>query len=93
MGIGRTLKPTRSGMGSSADASSHYAHASGQRLPLIRALLQSLHHGSQARLRIFPDLLGDRGDDVLRFQIGQQESRIQITLHRPKAAGAVVPAV
>jgi hypothetical protein len=45
----------------------------GQVLPLIRALLQLLHHGSQARLRTFPDVLGDRGDVLFRFQVGEQE--------------------
>ncbi len=83
--IGRTFKPTRSGTGSSAFASSHYAHASRQVLPLIRTLLKLLHHGLQARLRTFPDWLGDRGDRLLRFQVGQQEGRVQITLHRPTA--------
>jgi hypothetical protein len=91
MGIGRTFEPTRSGTGSSAGAASHYAHASGQGLPLIRTLLQALHHGSQARLRTFPDVLGDRGVCVPRFQVGQQKSRIQITLYRPKPTRAPMP--
>jgi hypothetical protein len=91
--IGRTLKPTRSDTGSSAFASSHYAHASGQVLPLIRTLLKLLHHGLQARLRTFPDRLGDRGDRLLRFQVGQQESRVEITLHRPESARTLVPAL
>ena len=93
VGIGRTFEPTRSGTGSSAGATSHYAHASGQRLPLIRTLLQVLHHGSQARLRTFPDVLGDRGVGLLRFQVGQQERRIEITLHRSKPARACMPAL
>ena len=71
MGISRTFKPTRSGTGSFAR--SQQAHASGQSLPLIRTLLQPLHHGSQARFRTFPDVLGDRGDRLFRFQVGQQE--------------------
>ena len=71
VGIGRTFEPTRSCTGSSAFASSHYAHASGQVLPLIRTLLKLLHHGLQARLRTFPDWLGDRGDRLLRFQVGK----------------------
>ena len=93
MGIGRTFEPMRSGTGSSAGASSHQAHASGQEMSLIRTLLEILHHGSQARLRTFPDVLGDRGVCLLRFQVGEQESRVQVTLHRPKTAGALVPAL
>ena len=93
VGIGRTFEPTRSGTGSSAFASSHYAHASGQRLPLIRTLLKSLHHGSQARLRTFPDVLSDGGLCLLGFQVGQQKSRIQITLHRPTPTFTGVPAL
>jgi hypothetical protein len=69
--IGRTFEPTRSGTDSSALASSHYAHASGQFLPLIRTLLEFLHHGSQARLRTFPDVLVDGGLCLPRFQVGQ----------------------
>src|SRR5260370_38243070 len=83
--IGRIFKPTRSGTGSSVFASSLYAHASGQVLPLIRTLLKRLHHGLQARLRTFPDRLGDRGDRLLRFQGGQQESRVEVTLPRPES--------
>ncbi len=92
MEIGRTFEPTRSGTGSSF-ARSQQAHALGQVLPLIRALLQILHHGPQARLRTLPDVLGDRGDGLFRFQVGEQESRVQVTLHRPKAAFALVPAL
>jgi hypothetical protein len=44
-------------------------------MPLIRTLLQSLHHGSQARLPAqpgtFPDVLVDRGNGLLRFQVGK----------------------
>src|SRR5260370_34943289 len=69
--IGRTLKPTRSGTGSSAFASSHYAHASGQVLPLIRTLLKLLHHGFQARLRPFPDRLGGGGGAFRSCQRGR----------------------
>ena len=68
--IGRTLKPTRSGTGSSL-VRCRQAHALGQVLPLIRTLLQILHHGSQARLRTCPDLLGDGGDGLLWSQVGK----------------------
>ena len=89
--IGRTFEPTRSGTGSSTR--SHYAHASGQALPFIRTLLQPLHYGSQARFRTLPDVLGNRGDRLLRGQVGQQEGRVQISLHWPTAAYAVMPAL
>jgi len=79
VGIGRTFEPTRSGTGSFAR--SHEAHASGQDLPFIRTLLEILHHGLQARLRTFPDMLGDRGLCLPGFQVGQQESRVEIALH------------
>ena len=69
VGIGRTFEPTRSGTGSFAR--SRHAHALGQGLPLIRALLKLLHHGSQARLRTCPDLLGDGGDGLLWSQVGK----------------------
>jgi hypothetical protein len=72
VGIGRTFEPTRSGTGSPF-VRSRQAHASGQVLPFIRTLLKLLHHGSQARFRTFPDVLGDRGDGLFRFQVGQQE--------------------
>jgi len=45
-GFVRTFGPTRSGTGK--------AHASGQGLPLIRTLDDSLMCGPQARLRTFP---------------------------------------
>src|ERR1700686_3771151 len=91
VGKGSTFEPTRSGTGSFAR--SRHAHASGQFLPLIRTLLQTLHHGSQARLRTCPDRLVDRGKRLLRFQVGQQESRIQITLHWSKSTRTCVPAL
>jgi hypothetical protein len=87
--IGRTFQPTRSGTGSFAR--SRHAHASGEWLPFIRTLLQILHHGSQARLRTFPDVLGDGGCCLLRFQVGNQEGRIQITLHWSQPALTTVP--
>src|SRR5215471_16797516 len=91
VGIGRTFQPTRSGTGSPSFASSHYAHASRQVLPLIRTLLQFLHHGLQARLRTFPVVLGDRGDGLFRFKVGEQEGRIEIALHWPTSTGAAMP--
>ena len=91
VGIGRTFEPTRSGTGSFAR--SRHAHALGQGLPLIRALLQILHHGSQARLRTCPDLLGDGGDGLLWSQVGQEEGRVQIALHRSQPACAGMPAL
>src|SRR6202140_1834079 len=69
VGIGSTFEPTRSGTGSFSR--SRQAHASGQFLPLIRTLLQTLHHGSQARLRTFPDRLVPRGQRLLRLQVGK----------------------
>src|SRR5215471_12676070 len=89
VGIGKTFEPTHSGTGSFAR--SRQAHASGKELPFIRALLEVLYHGSQARLRTCPDLLGDRGDRLFRFKVGQQEGRVQITLHRPTSACAGMP--
>lgn len=85
MGIGRTLKPTRSGTGSFSR--SHQTHASGQNLPLIRTLLQGLHHGLQARLRPCPVRLADGGFRMLRFEIGQQEGGVEIALHGSTATG------
>src|SRR5260221_10062756 len=79
VGIGRTFEPTRSGTGSSF-VRCRQAHASGQVLPLIRTLLKGLHHGSQARLRTFPDVLGDGGLCLLWFKVGQQEGRVEIAL-------------
>ena len=62
LSVDRTFQPTRSGTGSFSR--SHQPHASGQGLPLIRTLLQTLDHGLQARLRTFPVGLGDRGGVV-----------------------------
>src|SRR5579883_1716821 len=91
--IGRTLKPTCSGTGSSALASSYYAHALGQVLPRIRPLLKALHHGSQARFRTLPDRLGDAGLIFSRIKIGQQEGGIQVPLHGPQSTWARMPAL
>src|SRR5260221_1267321 len=79
--------PRRSGTGD--------AHASGQALPLIRTLLDTLVCEPQARLRTFPvnDILGTRGDGVCWIKVGGQERRIQITLHRANSARALVPAL
>ena len=82
VGIGRTFEPTHSGTGSFPR--SQQAHALGQGLPLIRTLMQIFHHGSQARLRTCPDLLGDGGDDLLWSEVGQEEGRVQIALHRSR---------
>jgi len=43
-------------------------------------LLEALHHGSQARLRTFPHVVGDRGDRLFWFQVSQQERRVQVPL-------------
>jgi hypothetical protein len=67
--IGRTFEPTHSGTGSFAR--SRHAHASGERFPLIRALLEPLYHGEPPRLRTFPDGPGDRGDNLLWFKVGK----------------------
>jgi len=91
VGIGRTFKPTRSGTGSFAG--SQQAHALGEWFPFIRALLQALHHGEPPRLRTFPHMAGDGGDSLLRFQVGKQEGRVQISLHGPTTTRALVPAL
>src|SRR5260221_13357829 len=83
-----TLGQTRSGTGD--------AHASGQDLPLIRALDDSLVCCPQARLRTFPgnDILGTRGNEICCWiEIGCQKRGIQVALHRPDATGALVPAL
>src|SRR5215471_16925887 len=55
--------------------------------PLMRTLLQLLHHGEPPRLPVrpstFPDRLGDGGDRLLRFQVGKPR-----TLNRDHAAPA-----
>src|SRR6266567_2196500 len=89
--IGRTFEPTRSGTGSFPR--SQHTHASGQGLPVIRTLSQPLDHGSQARLRTFPHMAGDRGDILFGFEVGEQEGRVQVALHGPTAAFALVPAL
>src|SRR5260370_25765067 len=59
-----TFGPTRSGTG--------ITHASGQALPLIRTLLDTLLCQPQARLRTLPgtDILRTRGDGVCCIEIG-----------------------
>src|SRR5260221_4727441 len=86
-GSASTFGPTRSGTGD--------AHASGQALPLIRTLLDTLVCKPQARLRTFPgnDILGTRGDGICWIKVSGQERRIQITLHRANSARALVPAL
>src|SRR5260221_14579432 len=63
-GFASTFGPPRSGPGD--------AHASGQALPLIRTLLDTLVCEPQARLRTFPgnDILGTRGDGVCWIKVG-----------------------
>src|SRR5436305_10564523 len=62
-----TFGPTRSGTG--------MTHASGQALPLIRTLLDTLVCEPQARLRTFPgnNILGTRGDGVCWIKVGGQK--------------------
>lgn len=91
LSVDRTFQPTRSGTGSFSR--SHQPHASGQGLPVIRTLLQTLDHGLQARLRTFPDGLGDRGGVGLQVEKRQQEGRVQIALYWSDAALALVPAL
>ncbi len=83
----RTLGQTRSGTGDT--------HASGHDLPLIRALCDSLVCGPQARLRTFPgnDIPGTRGDGICWIKKGGQKRGVQVALHRPDAAWALVPAL
>ena len=61
-------------------------------LPLIRALGGLLVCCPQARLRTFPgnDILGTRGDGFCWIEVGSQKRRIQVTLHRPDTARALV---
>src|SRR6266849_5542156 len=85
------FEPTRSGTG--------MTHASGQALPLIRTLLDTLVCEPQARLPAHPgtfpgnDILGTRGKRFCWIKVGGQKRRIQITLHRTHSARALVPAL
>ena len=80
----QTLGQTRSG--------TRDTHASGQDMPFIRALDNSLVCCPQARLRTFPgtDILGTRGDGFCWIEVGSQKRRIQVTLHRSDATSAVM---
>ena len=90
-GFARTLGQTRSGTGD--------AHASGHDLPLIRALGGSRDGCYQARLPAHPstfpgnDILGTRGHGFYWNKIGSQKRGVEVALHRPDAARALVPAL
>ena len=86
-GFARTFGQTRSGTGD--------AHASGHDLPLFRALGGSLVCCPQARLRTFPgnDIPGTRGDGICWIEKCGQKRGVEIALHRPDAARALVPAL
>ena len=84
LGVAKTFGQTRSGTGNT--------HALGQDLPRIRALDGGLYCCPQARLRTLPEVLGKRGKEGLQIQMRRQKRRIQVTLHRPNATGALVPA-
>ena len=45
-----------------------------------------------SRLRTLPEVLVNRGKEGLQMQMRGQKRRIQVTLHRPNATGALVPA-
>jgi len=80
----KTFEQTRSGTGNT--------HALGQDLPRIRTLDGGLSCCPQARLRTLPEILGKRGMEGLEMQMRRQKRGVQVTLHRPNAAGALVPA-
>jgi hypothetical protein len=63
-----------------------------QDLPLICALLRSRDGCHQARLRTFPgnDVLGTRGDGICWIEIGGEKRRVEVALHWPDAARALV---
>ena len=72
-------------------------HASGQFLPLSRALDEVLVCCPQAGFSTFPTggvpRLGTRGKIVWWIQIGGQKRGVEVTLDRPDATGALVPAL
>jgi hypothetical protein len=71
------------------------AKASGHDLPLIRTFDESLVCCPQARLRTFPVGLvpGTRGSEVCWIQIGGQKRRVEVALHWPDTATALMPAL
>ena len=77
----KTFGQTRSGTGNT--------HALGQDLPRIRALDGCLYCCPQARLRTLPEVLGKRGKEGLQIKMGRQKRRVQVTLHRANATGAL----
>ena len=86
-GFALTFGQTRSGSGD--------AKASGHDLPLIRAFEDALVCCPQARLRTFPVglVLGTRGSEVCWIQIGGQKRRVEVALHWPNTATALMPAL
>ena len=86
-GFALTFGQTRSGSGD--------AKASGHDLPLIRAFEDALVCCPQARLRTFPVglVLGTRGSEVCWIQIGGQKRRVEVALHWPHTAAALMPAL
>ena len=73
------------------------AEAARQRLPRTCALDGELVCCPQARLRTFPTggvpLSGTRGKQICWIQIGGQKRRVEVTLDRSDATGALVPAL
>ena len=60
VGIGRTLSRRAPARAALREADTPMLR--GKCCPSFARCCRSLHHGSQARLRTFPDWLGDRGD-------------------------------
>ena len=83
-GLTRTARPTRSGSGDTK--------ASGQKLPLIRTLFESLVCGPQARFRTFPipKVVGTRGGRICWIEIGDQKGRVEIPLDRTDSTFALL---
>jgi hypothetical protein len=71
----------------------------GTTCPSHAALGGSLVCCQQARLPAHPgtflgnDIPGTRGGGICWIEIGCQKRRVQVTLHRPDATGALVPAL
>ena len=83
--VAKTFGQTRSGTGKT--------HALGQDLPRIRALDSGLYCCPQARLRTLPEVLVKRGKEGLHIKMRRQKRGVQVTLHRPNATRALVPAL